>query len=125
MIHSEAALQALVGRYVAIWNEPDSERRRAAVAALWTEDATQFMPSRDVHGHEQLFERVTASYDRWVAEEGCVFRSVGNGNGHHDCLRFNWEMLPAAGGEVVSVGFQFLILGDDGRIRLDYQFIDR
>jgi len=25
----------------------------------------------------------------------------------------------------VSVGFQFLILGDDGRIRLDYQFIDR
>jgi len=109
MIHSEAALHALVGRYVAIWNEPDSERRRAAVAALWTEDATQLM----------------ASYDRWVAEEGCVFRSVGNGNGHHDCLRFNWEMLPAAGGEVVSVGFQFLILGDDGRIRLDYQFIDR
>jgi hypothetical protein len=29
----------LVDRYVAIWNEPDVERRRSAVAALWTEDA--------------------------------------------------------------------------------------
>jgi hypothetical protein len=40
-------------------------------------------------------------------------------------VRFNWEMVPAAGGAAAAVGFDFLVLGDDGRIRLDYQFLDR
>jgi len=34
-------------------------------------------------------------------------------------------MLTAADGEVDSLGTQFLILDDDGRIRLDYQFIEK
>jgi hypothetical protein len=38
--------------------------------------------------------------------------------------KLRWEMLPAAGGAVVSVGFDFLVLGEDGRIRTGYQFIE-
>lgn len=34
-------------------------------------------------------------------------------------------MVPASGGAVESAGFDFLILGDDGRIRYDYQFTDK
>jgi len=30
-----------------------------------------------------------------------------------------------ARGAVAAVGFDFLVLGADGRIRLDYQFLDR
>ena len=38
-------------------------------------------------------------------------------------------MLPAGdrhkkGGEVISIGFDFLVLGSDGRIRTGYQFIE-
>jgi hypothetical protein len=33
-------------------------------------------------------------------------------------------MIPAAGGDVELVGFDFLILSQDGRIREDYQFIE-
>jgi hypothetical protein len=27
-------------RYIAVWNEPDAEARRQAVAELWAEDGT-------------------------------------------------------------------------------------
>jgi hypothetical protein len=33
-------------------------------------------------------------------------------------------MAPSAGGDAVSGGVQFLLLDADGRIRLDYQFLD-
>lgn len=50
---------------------------------------------------------------------------MNNAEDHHNGVRFNWEMVPAAGGAAAAVGFDFLVLGDDGRIRLDYQFLDR
>jgi hypothetical protein len=33
-------------------------------------------------------------------------------------------MVPTAGGDAVGVELEFLILAPDGRIRLDYQFIE-
>lgn len=50
---------------------------------------------------------------------------MNNAEDHHNGVRFNWEMVPAASGAVAAVGFDFLVLGADGRIRLDYQFLDR
>jgi hypothetical protein len=41
-----------------------------------------------------------------------------------DAIKFNWEMVPTAGGDAVGVGLEFLILARDGRFRLDYQFIE-
>src|SRR5262249_1212534 len=35
---------------------------------------------------------------------------------------FNWEMVPATGGEVASVGFEFFLLTEDGRIQSDSIF---
>jgi hypothetical protein len=104
----------LVDRYVAVWNEPDAEKRRRGIAALWAEDGAHFTPSLEARGHKALEARVAGAYEKW----GFVFRSAKN------LLRFNWEMVPA-GGAVAAVGFDFLVLGDDGRIRLDYQFLDR
>jgi hypothetical protein len=36
----------------------------------------------------------------------------------------NWVMTPRAGGEPISIGFEFLVLAADGRIRVAYQYID-
>ena len=33
-------------------------------------------------------------------------------------------MVPLGGGEAPGVGLEVLILDDDGRIRIDYQFIE-
>jgi hypothetical protein len=39
-------------------------------------------------------------------------------------IKFRWELVPKGGDEVVGAGLEVLILGNDGRIRLDYQFIE-
>ena len=39
-------------------------------------------------------------------------------------VKFNWEMVPADGGEAAATGLEILILGPDGRIEADYQFIE-
>ena len=117
-------LNDLARRYVAVWNEPDAAVRRDMIAKLFASDAAHYTPSLEVHGHAELEVRITTSYDTWVAPGTYVFRAVENANGHHGAVRFTWEMVRTASGEVDSVGFDFLTLGEDGRIRTDHQFID-
>jgi hypothetical protein len=118
-------LNDLVDRYVSVWNEPDADRRREGIAALWEEDGAHFTPSLEARGYQALEARVAGAYEKWVKGQGFVFRSGNNAEDHHNGVRFNWEMVPAAGGAAAAIGFDFLVLGDDGRIRLDYQFLDR
>jgi len=99
----------LVDRYVAVWNEPDADRRRQGIAALWAVDGAHFTSSLEARGYQALEARVAGAYEKWVKAEGFVFRSANNAEDHHNGVRF----------------FDFLVLGDDGRIRLDYQFLDR
>ena len=110
-------------RYVNIWNEPDAGRRRQTVRDLWQEDARHLARTIEAIGHEGVEARVRTAYEKWVREKGNVFR-LRDLDGHHDTIKLRWEMLPAAGGEVISVGFDFLVLGDDGRISTGYQFIE-
>ncbi|MBF9132895.1 hypothetical protein I0C86_28635 [Plantactinospora sp. S1510] len=64
--------KTLTDRYVAVWSEPDPERRRDGLG-----------------------------FDRLVL-----------------------EMVPRDGGDVTRVGLEILVLGADGRIASDYQFIE-
>ena len=114
----------LAARYVALWNEPDPERRRREVAALWAGNGGIFTATTEALGHEALAARVAGSHDSWVHDRGMVFRSLENARGHHNVVRFNWDMAPAAGGDPVSTGFDFLVLDNHGRIVNDYQFIE-
>lgn len=118
-----AELNQFADRYVALWNEPDAGRRRSAIAALWTEDGAYIDPSHEDRGYHEIEAAVAKAYDEFVAK-GFVFRSANNADSHHNTVRFNWEMVPADGGPVAAVGFDFMVLDDDGRIRSDYQFIE-
>jgi hypothetical protein len=118
-------LNDLVDRYISVWNEADADRRREGIAALWEEEGAHFTPSLEARGYRALEARVAGAHEKWVKAEGFVFRSANNAEDHHNGVRFNWEMVPAAGGAAAAVGFDFLVLGDDSRIRLDYQFLDR
>jgi hypothetical protein len=118
-------LNELVDRYVAMWTEPDADRRRQGIVVLWAEDGAHFTPTLEARGYQAREARVAGVYEKWVKAGGFVFRSSNNGEAHHNAVRFTWEMVPAAGGAAAAVGFDFLVLGDDGRIRLDYQFLDR
>jgi hypothetical protein len=114
----------LAERYVTVWNEPDPRVRRTAVAQIWGAGARCCTPGGDYVGIEAIEGRVAAAYDKWVAQEGFVFRPRGGADEHHGGMRVRWDMVPSAGGEPVSSGVQFLLLDGDGRVRYDYQFID-
>lgn len=115
-------LTKLAERYVAVWNERDAGQRRQQIAALWAEDGVHYVQSREARGYAALEARVTEAHEKWVAQAGYLFRAVDNAAGLRNCVKFNWIMLPKAGGEAISVGSDFLLLGDDGRILVDYMF---
>ncbi|WP_433174706.1 nuclear transport factor 2 family protein [Actinoallomurus sp. CA-150999] len=111
-----------VDRYAAVWNEPEASVRRGMIADLWAEDGVEFTESGEYRGHEEIERRVTGAYEEFVREGGFVFRPAGEPVGHHDAVRFTVEMAPATGGDAVWNGSIFVVLGEDGLIRYDYQF---
>jgi len=117
-------IEAFAERYIRIWNEPDIEARRQTVRDLWHDNARHLARTIEAVGHAGIETRVTSAYEKWVREKGNVFRLRDGVDGHHDTIKLRWEMLPARGGDVISVGFDFLVLGEDGRIRTGYQFIE-
>lgn len=114
----------LVERYVAVWNERDAGRRRRAIAELWAEDGAHYTNSAEARGHDAIAARIAGAHQRLVQNGGYIFKPIDNVDSHHDTVKFNWLMIPAAGGDVSAVGFDFFVLGKDGRIQADYQFIE-
>ncbi|MEU7428230.1 hypothetical protein [Streptomyces sp. NPDC040750] len=120
-------------RYVAVWNDPDAERRRAAMCELWSADAVHvWQPPREIlqvaeglgfdrlvleaRGHHALKFRVTRAHKEFVAPGTCVFRSRGDTDRLHGVVKFNWSMAPQDGGEVACVGLEIFLLGPDCRL---------
>ena len=133
--------EQLADRYLALWNEPDPERRRRLIAELWTEDGSQILQppqemreiaagpglglaaTLEARGHAELEARAATSYERWVGSDGLSFRRRDDVDRLHDVVKFHWEAV-SPNGEVTAVGLDFLILATDGRIRRDYTFIE-
>jgi hypothetical protein len=126
---------------VALWNEPDPDRRRSAIAGLWTEDRVHILQPPDeirdaaarpgigltawleARGHAALEARATSAHEEFIAAGEFSFRRRDNVARLGDVVKFNWEMVSKSG-EIAGVGLEFLVLDPDGRIRSDYQFIE-
>jgi hypothetical protein len=118
-------LTRFLERYVGLWNETDAERRRKTIAELWAPDGANYTQSTQAVGHEAIETRVTRAYDAYVGSGRYRFRSVEPQAEHHNAVKLEWEMVSVTSGEVASVGLEFLLLDDDGRIISDHQFIVR
>jgi hypothetical protein len=42
-VREKTSLDDLVGRYVALWNEPDPDTRRATIRELWSSDGSHVL----------------------------------------------------------------------------------
>jgi hypothetical protein len=128
-------------RYMELWHEPDPDRRRAAIAELWTEDGAHILQppqeAREIaarpgigltatfeaRGHAALEARATSAYEEFIAPGEFIFRRRDNVERLGDVVKFDWEMVSNSG-DVAGAGLAFLVLAPDGRIRRDYQFIE-
>jgi hypothetical protein len=115
--------QDLADRYVAAWNEPDTEARRRAIAALWAPGGVHYADVREAKGYDAIERRIVGSYEKSVRDGGHRFRAVSGARALRDCVTFFWEMLPKESETVVATGLDFLLLDGDGRILTDYQFV--
>ena len=134
------AAEQLAGRYMALWNEPDADRRRRTIAELWTEDGRHLLqPPQEIRriaaqpgigltailearGREEIEARVASAYEHWVASEGLSFRRHDDAEQLGDVLKLHWEALDKDG-ELFAVGLHFLVLAADGRIERDDTFV--
>jgi hypothetical protein len=136
-------LQQLVDRYIALWNEPDPEIRRNAIRELWAHDGAQVlvdppeevrdaadrlafpMPTLEVHGYDALEARVARAHEMFIAPGEYVFE-LGASPSHllDNVVSLNWTLASRADGEKAAGGLNVLALGSDGRIRIDYVFVE-
>jgi hypothetical protein len=131
-----------VDDYVAMWNEPDRDVRSKLIRELWAEDGTQMIeapeemreaaralgfpsPILQVTGYDELDTRVATAYESFVAPGTYAFRSQGNAARLRDIVKFNWEMVSKADGQVAAVGLDVFELDAHGRIKVNHQFVER
>jgi hypothetical protein len=138
-ISSRSAAE-LAEKYVAVWNEPDADRRRRMIATLWAQDGRHILqPPQELRaiaaqpglamtailearGYEQIEARVASAYEHWVGSEGLSFRARDDADRLGDVVKLHWEAV-AKDGTLFAVGLAFLILTGDGRIERDYTFV--
>ena len=124
------AAEQRADRYMALWNEPDADRRRRMIAELWTEDGSQILqPPQEMReiaaarGHSELQARATTSYEHWLGAEGLSFRARDDAQRLGDVVKFHWEAV-ADDGSTAAVGLNVLVLAADGRVQRNYTFVD-
>ncbi|QKV91824.1 nuclear transport factor 2 family protein [Streptomyces sp. NA02950] len=113
---------AAVARYFEAWNATEADTLAKAVAAAWSEDGSYTDPLVDVRGHEQLAAVIAGAHEQFP---GFEFRHTGTADGHHDIVRFTWELVSTADGSAPVAGFDVITLAEDGRIRSVLGFLDR
>lgn len=111
----------LAQRYTDVWNEIDPTARRAAVEALFSPNAHYTDPMVAVEGREAIAATVGEVQDQFP---GCTFRLTGPADGHHQQVRFGWELGPVGEADLI-VGFDVAVLDTEGRIQTVHGFLDK
>jgi hypothetical protein len=73
---------------------------------------------------ETMIEKYVASWNNPDAGARRQVR-VASLDQNHNAVRYRWEMIPTTGGEPDSIGTHVAMLGADGCLLSDHQFIDQ
>jgi hypothetical protein len=112
-------INELIDRYIAAWNETDSQRRRELIAQTWTGDATYVDPLMRAEGRtgiEAMIEGVQMKFP------GYRFSRTSKIDGHNDRVRFGWELRPE-GGPALAGGVDFGVIAGE-RLHAITGFLD-
>jgi len=106
-------LNSLIHRYIDAWNEPDGERRRALVAAVWTDDGTYLDPLMSGAGHDSLATMIGLAQQQFPEHR---FELSFGPDAHNDRVRFAWNLYGPGGEAPVAAGVDFGTVAEDGRL---------
>jgi hypothetical protein len=116
-IDLDALMQANIAR---VFNERNSDRRRAALGELYTENATLCDPETVATGREAI-SRAVDNLLR-ILPPDFVFTATGRAVGHNGAARLFWRAGPRDGPAAIT-GTDVAHI-EDGRIKLLYVFVD-
>jgi hypothetical protein len=114
-------MQEIIERYLDAWNETDAASRRELVGSLWAADGSYTDPLADVRGPDAIAGLIGAAQQQFP---GLVFTLGGPVDANHHQARFTWHLGPA-GGEPIVIGFDVMVLSEDGRIASVHGFLDK
>ena len=116
-------MQEIIERYIAAWNETDAGARLALVESLWAADGSYTDPLADVRGPDAIAGLIGAAQQQFP---GLEFTLGGPADANHNQARFTWHLGPSGGGgEPVVIGFDVVVLAEDGRIASVHGFLDK
>jgi hypothetical protein len=115
------AMNDLIERYLACWNETEPAARRKLIDDLWAEDASYIDPMAQAHGRDAIDATIAAVQGQFP---GLVFTPVGSVDAHHRQARFTWGLGPE-GVEPIVIGFDVAVTDGDGRLTTVLGFLDK
>lgn len=110
----------IVTAYLNTWNSTADERAQL-LAAHFSPEITYTDPLAEVSGHAGIGALIDGVQKQFP---GFVFTQVGDVDAHHRQLRFRWGLGPD-GVEPVVIGFDIVVLDEDGRIDDVRGFLDK
>ncbi len=113
-------VEQLVQEYLAMWNEPDPEARRALVARTVTDDATYLDPIMSGEGIDGISAMIGAAQAQFPSHQ---FTLHTGPDAHHDRVRFSWS-LAANGAALAAIGTDYVTVSADGRMRSITGFLE-
>jgi hypothetical protein len=112
----------VVDRYIAVWNETDSDDRRALIERTWSSNASYVDPLFAAEGPAGI-DAMVAGFQQ--SFPGHRFRLSSPVEQHHDRLRFAWELVAPSAGSAIVKGTDFGVVAPDGRLSAITGFFDQ
>jgi hypothetical protein len=106
------SIERTIDSFFQAWNADGDDERLAAIRSVYTEDAVVKDPLADVQGHQAIAAFIAGARAQYP---GHSFRRSSGIDGHHDLVRFAWQLLDPSGEPVVE-GFETGQVADDGRL---------
>ncbi len=106
-------LEACIDAVLSAYCDPDSQRRAAVIADVWTDDGELVDPPLEGRGHAELSALADAVLAGFPDH---IFRRTSALDVHHGRGRYSWDLVAPTGTVGVS-GVDFVEFADDGKVR--------
>ena len=114
-------INGVIADYLATWNAEDEKARAEAAERAFAPGATYVDPLVRASGREDITAVIASVRQQFP---GLSFTPGGVADGHHDVLRFDWNLGTPEEPDLI-VGFDVVSLAADGRIEQVIGFLDK